>query len=320
VPVFWLIQAAGSSWLAVNLELCQTTCPPPDAAPEKLYVHWGSYSSGGIDIPEPNNMLFPENCAVANYTQRYGTPQAWGFADAPCGMLAAFICRTSGGTGYQYNATTNNTFIFTPVVKNFTDAEASCVAQGGHLASYASEAEQAEVEKYYVSNGYMFPTFPGHAFYWLGLNTSFWPSTGFPKFSWLDREPGPNASTYSHWGTYSDMYSASPEPNNARMPPELCAGANVSQAYGNLSAWGWADWNCGESFGYMCRMLRGWLSCEVAAALPLPLLGPALLQGCRWGCRAARKPTIQACKLASEPHPAACPQRWAASTSASPPT
>jgi hypothetical protein len=203
-------------------------------------------------------MQFPENCAVANYTQRYGAPQAWGFADAPCGMLAAFVCRVSGNAGYQYNATTNNTFIFTPAVRSFTDAEASCVAQGGHLASYASEAEQAEVERYYVGNGYMFPTFPGHAFYWLGLNTSFWPSTGFPKFSWLDREPGPNAITYSHWGTYTDMYSASPEPNNARVPPELCAGANVSQAYGNLSAWGWADWNCDESFGYMCRMLRGW--------------------------------------------------------------
>jgi hypothetical protein len=203
-------------------------------------------------------MVYPENCAVANYTERYGSPQVWGFADANCGIMAPFICRISGGAGYVYNSTTNQTFIFTPAVKNFTDAEQSCQDQGGHLASYSSEAEQAEVEKYYVSQGYMFPSFPGHAFYWLGLNTSHWPSTGFPNFYWLDRSPGPNSSTYSHWGTYYDSYSASPEPNNARAPPETCAGANVTEAYGNLSAWGWADYHCGEKFGFMCKMIRGW--------------------------------------------------------------
>jgi hypothetical protein len=42
------------------------------------------------------------------------------------------------------------------------------------------------------------------------------------------------------------------------VPPELCGGANASQAYGTLGAWGWADWNCTGTFGYMCKMLREW--------------------------------------------------------------
>jgi hypothetical protein len=163
-------------------------------------------------------------------------------------MLDWFICDTH----VMHNV------VWSVGVKNFSDAEASCQNQGGHLTSYQSEAEQAEVEQYYIKNGYLFPTFAGHQFYWMGLNASFWPSTGFAKFHWLDRSPGPNNSTYQHWGTYYDAYSAVPEPNNARSPPENCAGANITQAYGARGAWGWADWNCTASFGYMCRMLREW--------------------------------------------------------------
>jgi hypothetical protein len=44
--------------------------------------------------PEPNNVDFPENCAVANFTESYGTPLAWGWADASCtNVRAAVICR-----------------------------------------------------------------------------------------------------------------------------------------------------------------------------------------------------------------------------------
>ena len=65
-------------------------------------------------LQEPNNLNFPENCAHANYSQRYGAPQVWGFTDANCAVKSPFMCRISGGAGYKYNATSNNTFIFTP--------------------------------------------------------------------------------------------------------------------------------------------------------------------------------------------------------------
>lgn len=102
------------------------TYPPSCAAPEQLYQHWGSYPvDATTSLPEPNNIDNPEYCAVANYSQRYGAPQVWAFADANCGIRAPFICRISGGAGYQYNASTNNTFIFTP---GETTARLVCVS------------------------------------------------------------------------------------------------------------------------------------------------------------------------------------------------
>ncbi len=41
-------------------------------------------------------------------------------------------------------------FTFNPVPKNFDDAEASCNSQGGHLATYSSVAEHADVEKHFI--------------------------------------------------------------------------------------------------------------------------------------------------------------------------
>jgi hypothetical protein len=61
-------------------------------------------------------------------------------------------------------------------------AEATCNQQGGHLAYYASLAEQQEVEQYYISNGYLFPTYTPA--YWLGMRTN---RTGWPHFDWLQR-------------------------------------------------------------------------------------------------------------------------------------
>jgi hypothetical protein len=87
----------------------------PSAAPNQLYQHWGSYPlDASSSLPEPNNIDNPEFCAVGNYSQRYGAPQVWAFADANCGIRAPFMCRISGGAGYQYNASTNDSFIFTP--------------------------------------------------------------------------------------------------------------------------------------------------------------------------------------------------------------
>jgi hypothetical protein len=98
-------------------------------------------------------------------------------------------------------------------------AEATCQVQGGHLAAYTSLAEQIEVEQvrrhlsslsqpelqcgalpsraaaasasrvtpvarctppqYYISSGYMFPTYTLH--YWIGLRSN---RTDWPLFDW----------------------------------------------------------------------------------------------------------------------------------------
>ncbi len=152
----------------------------------------------------------------------------------------------AGSDGYLYNSTTRQTFMFNVSYQPFDTAEQACKDAGGHLASYSSEAEQAEVraaqagrplpaaqhapaarrtccsrphpsqrasagrvplcscllqvEAYYSSMGFMFPSF--HRFYWLGLNASVWPTDGLTTatFRWHDESPGPDNLTYSHWG------------------------------------------------------------------------------------------------------------------------
>ena len=44
-----------------------------------------------------------------------------------------------------------------------------------------ANAAQAEVEQFYSSKGYLFPTF--HEFYWFGFQTT---SLKWPAFSWID--------------------------------------------------------------------------------------------------------------------------------------
>jgi hypothetical protein len=60
-------------------------------SPSQGYAHWGTFSFGGFSTPEPNNGNFPENCAVANWTESYGS--AWGWADANCAIMASVVCR-----------------------------------------------------------------------------------------------------------------------------------------------------------------------------------------------------------------------------------
>ncbi len=93
--------------------------------------------------------------------------------------------------------------------------------------------------------GSLMPGF--HSFYWLGLAAATW-----PRFAWTDGTPGPNTTTYNHWGYYMPQNII--EPNNL-FPPELCAGANASQAYDR--AWGWADTSCATSAPFVCRRLGG---------------------------------------------------------------
>jgi hypothetical protein len=109
----------------------------------------------------------------------------------------------------------------------------------------------------------MFPSF--HRFYWMGLkyNDRLSIQQQTAVFRWIDQLiPGP--TRYKHWGqaVLSDN-SISPEPNNLG-GDEYCGGCNVTQKYGQPSAWGWGDQTCSREFPFMCRR----------ALVPL-------LQGCR---------------------------------------
>jgi hypothetical protein len=149
--------------------------------------------------------------------------------------------------------TTSRTYTWSAVAMNFSSSELWCQGQGGHLASYSSLAEQNETESYFISLGAMLPGY--HKFYWLGLNTSKWPA-----FSWVDSSPMPanpwsgyQVGAYNHWGYYMPQNVIEP---NDKMPPENCAGANYTEAWGG--AWGWADTNCKVVYPFMCKRAGGW--------------------------------------------------------------
>jgi hypothetical protein len=105
--------------------------PPPHAADDDVYKHWGLYRVGaqpgarlpwvyGIDrarempvaahscvhdatrplpqpgnAPEPNNANPPEDCAVANFTET--NQGAWGWADTRCNEQYVYMCKVPGG-------------------------------------------------------------------------------------------------------------------------------------------------------------------------------------------------------------------------------
>jgi hypothetical protein len=119
--------------------------------------------------------------------------------------------------------------------------------KGGHLVSWHSLEEQQLVEQYFINYGAITAGF--HKFYWMGMSTQDWPT-----FKWTDASPFLNNSlTYQHWGYF--MPQNIKEPNNL-IPPELCVGANYTEAY--LKAWAWADTNCGDAYPYMCMNSREW--------------------------------------------------------------
>ncbi len=58
------------------------------------YLHWGVATlASGKGSPEPNNRQPPEVCAVANASQAYDTPRAWGWADTSCKQSFVYICK-----------------------------------------------------------------------------------------------------------------------------------------------------------------------------------------------------------------------------------
>ena len=125
------------------------------------------------------------------------------------------------------------------------DAEQSCASQGGHLASYVSRQEQAEVEAFYFTAGFLLPGF--HRMYWMGLDSS---NISWPAFRWTDRSiagpaTGNSNASYSHWGKTDGV----PEPNSR----SNCTVADANSA--SMGAWGWNDVACGSRAIFMCRKL-----------------------------------------------------------------
>lgn len=59
---------------------------------ETGYQAWGKLT-GLTPLSEPNNLAGNENCAIGNWTMRYGTPSVFGWADQPCDMKLPAMCK-----------------------------------------------------------------------------------------------------------------------------------------------------------------------------------------------------------------------------------
>jgi hypothetical protein len=59
----------------------------------------GTYKEGSMLAKEPNELddNYPLDCVGGNYTQAYGSPKAWGWADSKCTNPQIFICRNNSG-------------------------------------------------------------------------------------------------------------------------------------------------------------------------------------------------------------------------------
>ncbi len=222
------------------------------------YQHWGVLQPG--NVLEPNNLVPSEDCAGSNLTmgiikldKTWGMDGIGGWADHNCQEEYVYICEVSPPETVNYTTTsTGMTFVFHAVPATQQEAEAMCNVDDGHLASYASLEEQAEVEQFFMNSGALIPEF--HRSYWMGLVAD----KPLSSWRWMDFLPPPSKSNYLHWGVATLASGKSmPEPNN-RSPPEVCAVANASQAYDQPRAWGWADANCKQSMVYVCKVMREW--------------------------------------------------------------
>ena len=149
---------------------------------------------------------------------------------------------------------TKATFFLVPTPKSFDDAELACQEQGGHLATFTTQLEQQEVENFYTTSGYWFPT--NFRFYWMGLKATNWPA-----FRWVDRMfNAPSAKDYRNWGNYMEPGKQPVgEPYyTPGTPPQLCAGGNFTESIGGV--FGWADAICTDKYQAICRVQR---ECQV---------------------------------------------------------
>ena len=217
------------------------------------YQHWGYLldKRTGSKQLEPNNLSKPEHCAGANTTlpwSQHGAT-AYGWADHNCNEQYISICEFAPPkvASSFTSSITHETYTFHQIPATFDDAQATCFAEGGRLASYSSIKEQYEVEQYYISKQMLIPTV--HVSYWLGLSSN---ETSYPTFSWTDFTSGPTLDTYLHWGSTVPEYT--PQPDNAR-GLEYCAVANYTQRFDLPPAWGWADTRCDDVLTFMCKKM-----------------------------------------------------------------
>jgi hypothetical protein len=236
------------------------------------YANWGLYKdfwNPGITSMEPDNRFNPELCGVADYREMQvagnvsGVPaEAFGWADNNCTANWPFICKYMPPPIRMdyYSSNFNKTYVLNTTHMGNTDAEQFCRDNGGHMASYASAAEQNEVEAYFTAPyKLLLPYMPQ---YWIGLRSrGGWSATGF---KWLDQslpQPGVNASAYSNWGIKKQQGRPDvQEPDNAATQ-ETCAVGNWTQRVaGPPVVWGWSDTVCNQRFPVICSVQREWLS------------------------------------------------------------
>jgi hypothetical protein len=162
---FWLLPAWHKAyWIGLYSESPRTwpVFQWLDGAPaptNTTYRHWGMLTPQSLQ--EPNNFgRKPELCAVANASQAFDSPTAWGWADQNCLLKFPFMCKKMQPGAYVYTSSGSmNTYILNTSATNFMDAEASCNSNGGHLVYYDSADEQAEVEQYYIAQGMFIPSY-----------------------------------------------------------------------------------------------------------------------------------------------------------------
>jgi hypothetical protein len=115
---------------------------------------------------------------------------------------------------------------------------AGAAMHGGSLTSRMCTALQADVEEYFVTNGFLFPEF--NQFYWMGLNAS----TSAGPWAWISPDvPSSQIGAYKHWVTGQPAAGAM-----------TCGAGNWNTTFGG--AWGWMNKACSEQYVSICRINR----------------------------------------------------------------
>jgi hypothetical protein len=199
--------------------------------------------------------------------------------------------------GYNYSLNT--------CARSYGQAEAACRLQGGHLASYGSQAEQVEVEGYSLSQGLLVGGYGG---YWMGAKVrgacveprtlhaapASWYALPCPAHRQADatRHMVPQGSAWRPWGclqvkngsfAWLDFALQSPYdpagyqawgshlPDNSTQPTAAhgCLVANSSESAQGV--WGWSPANCSAPMVSMCKIIgagRGQAAAPQCAPLP----------------------------------------------------
>jgi hypothetical protein len=135
----------------VSRQQPQSRRTPSHAIPVSCAGSFQPPNDATIPELEPNNKFGGEFCLAANYSQGYGVPFGWAYTDLRCNSTLVPLCkiRPAGSVPlvfYKSNATLS-TFALASDLVNASVAEAACNKLGAHLATFASEAEQYEVEQ-----------------------------------------------------------------------------------------------------------------------------------------------------------------------------